>query len=435
MTTTSNTSHRNRRALVALAIVAVGALWFAGTIHDRLVWKLTLRMDAPSESLLEEVLGARGDTDVALAEIWRAGTTPGRLFVLERLNRSWASEPALVEKLAPLVQEAVWDIDLEVREQALNLLASQKYPDLKSILYGQLIDADPAIRVLALQHLLPIADSRDVAAGAKMLEDADPRVVVCAGTLLRRVTGRDFGLRFSQAIPRFEPIGDEPLTPPDWDSIRTERDAWLVWWREHESEFPARREAMRDRKRTEKRPRTDFMLADAAGKTVRLSRFRGKTVLLSFWNPDAQSSPDDEHILTKVVRGHQNRLAVLFIALNSTLRDEDGCADHEQGVSHDNPGEGHNHDGEPRWEPTGPRPGRALHPTTIRRTVADHPVLWDPNSSLAKRFNVTRSPAYIVLDAQGDVVRRFDGPREPQALRAMLLATDARDQQGTPSPP
>ncbi len=435
MTTTSNTPHRNRRALVALAIVAVGALWFAGTTHDRLLWKLTLRMDAPSEALLEEVLGARGDTDVALAEIWRAGTTPGRLFVLERLNRSWASEPALVEKLAPLVQEAVRDIDLEVRELALNLLASQKYPYLKSILHGQLIDADPAIRVLALQHLIPIADSRDVADGAKMLEDADPRVVVCAGTLLRRVTGRDFGLRFSQAIPRFVPIGDAPLPPPDWDSIRRDRDAWLVWWREHQSEFPARGEAMRDRRRTERRPRTDFVLGDAAGKPVRLSSFRGKTVLLSFWNPDSQASPDHEQILTKVLRAHPNRLAVVFIALDPNLHEESGCADHERGLSHDKSGGSHNHHGEPRWEPTGPRPGRALHATTIRRSVVDHPVLWDPNSSLARCFNVTRSPAYMVLDAQGYVVRRFDGPRELQALRAMLLDIDARDQPGTPSPP
>lgn len=416
-------------------MVAMGALWFGGRIQDRLLSNLTLRMHAPSEALLDEISGTQGRADVALAEIWRAGATPGRLFVLERLNRSWASEPALVEKLAPLVHEAGWDIDLEVRELAFNLLASLKHPDLRSILHGQLTDGDPAIRVLGLQHLLPIADSRDVAVAAHLLEDADPRVVVCAGTLLRRLTGRDFGLRFSQAIPRFVPIGDGPLPPPDLDSVRQGRDAWLVWWRQHQSEFPPRGEAMEYDNSAGRRPRIDFALEDTAGRTVRLSRFRGKTVLLSFWDPGAQASPADEPILTQVLRGQQSRLAVLFIALDPTVQEEDGCAEHGKGGSHDNPNEGHNHHGDARRQPTGGRAGTALAPATIRWTSGDYPVLRDPTSALAKRFNVHRLPAYLVLDAQGYVVRRFDGSRDLAAFTAMLLNTDALNQPGTPSAP
>jgi len=42
----------------------------------------------------------------------------------------------------------------------------------------------------------------------RVLDDPDARMVVTAGVVLKRVTGQDFGLKATQALPRFDPQGN-----------------------------------------------------------------------------------------------------------------------------------------------------------------------------------------------------------------------------------
>jgi len=425
---------RNRRALGILAVVAVGAVLFGGPVRRHSLSVLALRSDAPSDAVLEEIAGTDGHSESALERIWRSGNTSGRLFVMNRLNRSLASELALVQKLAPLVQEAVCDIDPEVRELAFNLLTSQKHPALRSILHEQLADADPAIRVLGLQHLLPIANSNDVAVAARLLADADPRVVVCAGTLLRRVTGQDFGLRMTQALPRFVPIGDAPLPLPDWDSIRQGRDGWREWWRRHHTEFPTGAVALRHDHSARRRPMTDFALEDTRGKTVRLSDLRGKTVLLTFWHPAKEASFADEATLKTLAQTRTDRFAVLAIASDPAVWKQDDCGDHSSGGHDPEHGGGHAH-GPAAKSKLSPDQSKADARAAAARLSVNHPVLLDPKASMASRFNVHGFPSYVLLDAQGNVVRRFTGSRTAEVFTAMLDEAEASNRPQTTSLP
>jgi hypothetical protein len=230
---------RERWALCALGLFALLAFVLWRPVRHYVLTAGVLRSDAPSEAVMTEVVDGAAQPARALEQIWRAGSFSGRSFVVRQLLLRLNSDAALVRQMKPLLEEAAFDADLEVRETAFSVLAQQKHPALRRWLQAQVNDPDPAVRVIALQQLARIATTNDVSVAIPLLDDPDARVIVAAGGMLKRVTGDDFGLKTAQALPMFAWKPENPPSAVDWSLINRGRDGWWAWWRLHQAEFPA----------------------------------------------------------------------------------------------------------------------------------------------------------------------------------------------------
>jgi len=411
---------RNRRALGLLAVIALAALAFWQPIRHYVLTAGVLRSDAPSEAVLTEVAEGTSDPAPILERIWRAGSFSGRSFVVSHLLRRCSSDAALVRQMKPLLEEAAFDADLEMREKAFGILSQEDLPALRHWLREQLGDADPAVRALAVQHLSRIANSNDVPAVVRLLGDPDARVIAATGSFLKRVTGQDFGLKMALALPTFAWKADVPPPPVVWVEIERGREGWRAWWRSHQLEFPADNNPPPIERHTQPRPTPDFALEDLQGRRVRLSDFRGKVVLVSFWNLTNDLSTVDEPAFRALLQTRSDEFAVLSIAIDPAVWPEESCGDHGSGHGNEH-GNAHEpaqpHCQNARMDLAGTRAAaRAL----AARLGVRHPVLVDTTAALAIRYAVNDLPAYVILDAQGNLRRRVIGSRTEATFRAMV---------------
>jgi len=115
----------------------------------------------------------------------------------------------------------------------------------------------------------------------------------------------------------------------------------------------------------------DFTLQDTSGKTVKLSDFRGKAVMLDFWatwcGPCRVSMP----LVQEFYMRHKDQ-GLIVIGLNM---DDD---------------------------PTDV-------PAFIQKYNITYPVLLAGNSAVARQYGMEGIPLFIFIDKQGQVADRFDG--------------------------
>jgi hypothetical protein len=411
---------RNWRALSCLAAIALAALAFWQPIRHYVLTAGVLRSDAPSESALTEAVEGASDPTQILQRIWQAGSLSGRGFVISYLQRNQKPDGLLFRRMQPVLEQAAWDADLDTREAAFSLLAQRRDSSLRQWLRQQLGDADPAVRALAVQHLSRIANSNDVPAVIRLLDDPDPRVVAVAGTLLKRATGQDFGLKTTMALPKFAWPPSTPPPPVDWVGLNRGRDAWREWWAKHKAFFSSEEHPSQSAPQFIARPTPNFALEDFDGQRVRLSDFRGKVVLVSFWNLTNDLSTVDEPAFHALLQNRGSDLAVLSIAIDPAMWPEESCGDHGGGHG-DAHGDGHDtaqsHCHKARMDLAGTRAAaRAL----AEHSGVRHPVLVDTTAALAIRYAINDLPAYVLLDAQGNLRRRVAGSRTEATFRAMV---------------
>jgi len=67
-------------------------------------------------------------------------------------------------------------------------------------------------------------------------------------------------------------------------------------------------------------PAYDFTLPAIDGTTVRLSDFRGKTVLLNLWQPDCGACDDEVKALARLQKTYTSQLTVIVIAMNTDAK-------------------------------------------------------------------------------------------------------------------
>ncbi|MCZ6842640.1 MAG: TlpA disulfide reductase family protein [SAR324 cluster bacterium] len=141
-------------------------------------------------------------------------------------------------------------------------------------------------------------------------------------------------------------------------------------------------------------PAPDFKLISPSGKPVRLSDFKGKTVLLNFWAtwcpPCVREMPSMEALYKKY---KQRNFAVLAISL-----DEGGAT--------------------------------AVKPF-IEKLALTFPIALDPENKVSKVYGARDLPSSFILDAKGQVIAAAKGEREwfsPDAVSYMeeLLAQQAQ---------
>jgi hypothetical protein len=318
--------------------------------------------------------------------------------------------------MEPLLIEATRDVDVETQQLAFSALGRVKHPQLRRLALEQLSDADPAVRLIGLQSLRSVTTANDVPIAIRLLKDPEPRVAVAAALVLRQATGRDFGIKSSQATPQFSCIGTNPPPVPDLPAISQGVQRWQEWWTSHQGEFPAMVRPV-PQGRTARLATGDFTLEDSAGQPIQLSQFRGKTVLLSFWSSGAPASLDDVPALKALQQRIPDRLAVLGVSIPAAP----SCVDeHAHGQDH-----AHHHHDESAGGATGKEHMGCLVQDAATRLKIVYPMLVDKKGTIGLRFCIEDLPAYVIIDAEGMVWRRFVGFRTEQALAAMVEeATD-----------
>ena len=398
--------------LTGLATFAFAALFAWRPLRHELTLSLVLHSDGPSDSALSELANDGSDRVQVLERMWQSGNLTAREFVLDYLNTRLHREPALFNRVDAIVTEAAHDPDLKVREPALNILAGHKSLESLALIRTQLNDPDPAVRVLALQQLQRIANSNDAPSAIRLLNDPDPRVVVQAASLLRKVTGFDSGIRIGDAPPNFT-LSDVgvPQASPDLEAIQYGVRRWREWWSSNQTEFsesPALPQVA-----ASVLPVKDFTLEDLDGRSVRLSDFRGKVVLLCFWKTGDARSFNDLAALKQLQEQERQRLAVVGVAFDPAVGLQDECEE-----------EGHEHgqmmmNGHLMTMNASPGPVESVVRDAVRQMHIPFPVLLDKKGTAVFRFNVQEIPTYALIDADGNLRRRFAGSRTVEVFKAM----------------
>ncbi len=391
----------------------LAAIIFWRPIQQRFLAYFLLREEAPSEEVLSAAVEQAGNPRSLLMELWTTERIPHRHFVISYLGRVLTTKPALFRALEPVVLEATSDADIATRESAFATLARMKHPQLRPLALEQLSDADPAARLLGLQNLRSIASSNDVPIAMRLLDDPEPRVVVAASLILCQATGQDFGIKSTHAIPQFTCIDTNPPPAPDLPVIHRGVQRWQEWWISHQAEFPMPPATPAPHSRAARLPTADFTLEDSTGKSLQLSQFRGKAVLLSFWSSGAPASLDDVPALKALQQGYPDRLAVLGVCIPAAPC----CGDeHEHGHDHAH----HHHDESGMAGMAGTEHMRCFVQDAVTQLKINYPMVADTKGAVSLRFSVEDLPAYVLIDAEGMVRRRFVGFRTEQALAAIV---------------
>ncbi len=383
---------------------------------------VALRSDGPSEAVLTELVDNSADKPKVLEQMWRSGNVTAREFVTDYLKLHVFKEPALIRQMQGVIAQAARDPDVTAREPALNILAKHKDPATLALLRGQLNDADPAVRVMALQSLREIADSNDVPAAIRLLDDSDPRVIVQAASLLRQVTDFESGIRTADALPNF--VGTEdgtPLPEPNLEKIQRGVQRWRGWWSSNRLEFAG--SLTPTQVSADALPLKDFALENLDGKPAHLSDFRGKAVLLCFWKIGDVRTSDDLTTLKQLQEKESQRLAVVGVAFDSAVGPQEICDEGDEGEPHHDHAHmsGMNMNGMSMTNMAGSAP-MSLHCAVndlMASAKIQFPVLLDKTGTTAYRFNVQEMPTYVLIDADGNLRRRFVGSRDLTVLQAM----------------
>jgi len=419
-------TRREKWFLMTLAVLGIGAATLWRPIQQRWLTWLVLRAEAPAQSLVDSLAMRDGNSSALLNRLWSTEKIPHRLAVLDYLQSHRASGNALRMEEVAILKNAARSGDLDAKDKAFALLMTRRHPELRGLALEQLQDVDPAVRTLGLQQLARAGDRQLVPLVVPFLSDSDPRVVAAAGYALGKWTSNDFGFRLSLALPDFK---REATSNADTSALSQAVARWNDWWKEHdetehrrngETPMVAGSPSLRLADSQWRLPTPDFSLQDLAGNQVRLSSFRGKTVLLSFWATTATNGFSFLSDLAEVQRRNAGRFVILGISLDGTpLANTEGCGDEDEHSGHAEHSHGGTH-------------AAHVHAGHIRSQVEQfvqqhgitYPVLIDETADLGHRFSALELPTNVIIDRDGNVRRRFVGLRSSAVVEAMLVEAD-----------
>ena len=124
------------------------------------------------------------------------------------------------------------------------------------------------------------------------------------------------------------------------------------------------------------KPAPDFVLADLEGKAVRLSSFKGKPVVIEWFNPGCPfvKAAHSKGSLKDAAR-RQTKAGVVWIAVNSGAPGKQGA-------------------------------GVLANREGAKGFAMEHPILLDESGTVGKIYGATNTPHMMVVDAKGTLVYR-----------------------------
>ena len=384
-----------RLILPLLAVVVLAWVW-REPLRRQIFKSAILANDAPPNENVADMIDQAVNPPEALLAAWHSGKIIQREVALQELRRRFPATQTLPPPMESLLLAAALDPDMNVRETALGILREHHHPALTALAAAQLNDPDEQLRLLGLYHLKSATPATGVPLAAALLSDPDLAVRGMSVKLLEQWSGETFGIKLSDTVPVENPTNGLSEFPAD-GIAKTEAAAAKArsWWAVHQKEFPPVKPTVPADAGLEPLPAGDFELHRLDGKKVRLTDFRGKVVLINFWTTWCPACVGEMPELIALQNRHSNDLVILGVSLDF-VPDDDG----------DHP----------------PDPGQI--PQTVARIVKtrglNYPVFLDEHNEVGGRFNGGELPTTVLVDARGNVRRRFVGTRSLPVFEAML---------------
>jgi len=170
-------------------------------------------------------------------------------------------------------------------------------------------------------------------------------------------------------------------------------------------------------------PAGDFSLRDLNDRKVRLAELAGKVVLINFWTTWCSACVGEMPELIALQKQHADRLAIIGVSLDFIPDAHGHVGGHPAVEEQGAPVETDEHE----------RNSAALK--TVRDKVArtvkargiNYTVLLDEKNEIGGRFNGGELPTTVIVDANGNVRRRFVGARSLRVLEAMIAEASQQE--------
>lgn len=398
---------RRSGAALALGLLIVALLLvFKGPIQRQLMLNVALNERSVSAELIEEIASGSGNPVGIYEAFWNSRKIPHRVAALRAFNRG-ASINHLSE--APRwLYDAAMDADLQVRELSLAILASVDDPKLERIVHAWLLDPDPALKQLALRQARTSGLTNLSHTVASLLEHPEINVRIAAATTFRVWAGEDFGVRMVKLNGIYD---KESATYSGEDPIRVREvkeglEQWNRWWKDVGAEQFAKVPIEPSPGNTDRLPAPGFLLHGLDHKDARLVELRGKPVLLNFWATWCSACWSEIPDLVELNDRLGDRVHIVGISL-------DGLPDqHEIDHGHSH-GDGHEH-------VAGHEELTELVATFVEKNKMDYRILLDPEGITSELYTGNELPMNVIIDAEGNLHRRFMGTRSLAGFEAIL---------------
>lgn len=416
--------------VTVLGLLALG--WFLrAPIQRTIAERLILANQAPNPETVTAMILEAADPGQTLLAAWNGGGIVHRQAAIRSLPRVVPAEAEIPAELESLVVAAALDPDYPVRQAALGILRDRNHADYFPLVSEQLHDVDPELRMLGLDHLRRAPAVVGIPAIIGLLDDPDPMVVTMSVKLLEKWSGQDFGVRLSNAVPLAnKQTGLKEYSQQSREQARAGATRARAWLAAHEAEWrPPEptpfQTAMTTRKPV---PAPDFSLRALDGTRVRLRDLRGKVVLLNFWTTWCTACVGEMPALIELRRRHPEDLEIIGVSLDF-VPDSHGHIGGHPAVEEQGESIGHHEDHEPTAA-TLERVRQKVQRTAKSRGV-NYPVLLDEKNDVGGRYNGGELPTTVIIDAEGNVRRRFVGARSLEVFEAMIAeASTPWDQAG-----
>ena len=405
----SNSGRTSRRLWYlggTLLLLILAWVFLRHQIERPLAVRFLLASNAPREEAFNELAMESGNPVNFLNVSWATGTIAHRELVAQFLKSCATTNPPWFSGAEPLVAAGATDADMSVRELALATLETTRNPGLFALAQAQLRDVDPLVRRLGLDYLRKLDPKQAVPVIVPLLDDPDLRLAASAEVALMRWSDEDYGVRERLAIPSSE---GSAVNPANAELIRQGIARRKSWWQQHAGGYPGIVTNIATLSQTDasRQPLPDFTLKTLDGRAVRLSDFRGRTVLINFWATWCTACLAEIPDLIALQKELGDRVVILGIALDG-VPDEHG---HDPGA--DAGDDSHAH--APTLDAIRKKIARAVESRGI-----NYPVLLDANNSVGAEYNGGELPTTVIIDAEGRLRRRFIGERNITVFKKMI---------------
>lgn len=335
---------------------------------------------------------------------WNSTKLSSRKGAMGYIAKLSGEDPAIYAAMESVIEAATQDIDEQVRTLALKALADHRSPKLVPLARAQLADSDPAVRLIGLRALAT-ADSLRAAASVRQLID-DPNAAVRASAL--RIITRANRAQVDPALLRDFPVDWQPTS---WEAqalarYTTAAKQWVGTYQ------PAEEVIVLSKPSQIPLPETE--LINLAGERTSFTTFKGKPLLVNFWDFAETNSVEMLGALSALQSELIDKIQIVAIFTDQRDNALTNKCDHSA------------------LDETGNHACKNRPPTfnlvnaaeRIRREMENRhvtlPMFVDLSGRASLRFATDTLPSSTLINSDGIIARRFVGTRPLDSLRAMI---------------
>jgi thiol-disulfide isomerase/thioredoxin len=251
-----------------------------------------------------------------------------------------------------------------------------------------------------------------------LLDEDDPMIVASALKLLEHWSRENFGVKLADTAPFENPqTGLKEFREGSRATAQAGASRAKAWWAQHQSEFANMPLEIPAESITERRliAAEGFTLRDLNGQNVRLSDLRGKIVLLNFWTTWCPACVSEMPELIALQKKRKDDLAIIGVSLDF-VPDSHGHVGGHAAVEEQVQQTEDRHE----RDSSGLAKIREKVARTVKARGINYTVLLDEKNEIGGRFNGGELPTTVIIDASGNIRRRFIGARSLPVFESMI---------------